>query len=462
MVGASQAGFNYLYRIADILIISVCLLVALHFNGLFFNPQMLSLLLLALMGYFLCAEIFSLYRSWRAFSIVKLLLLTSSVWVLTCGFLFTIGFMLKVSEDFSRLGVGSWMLSTLLVLCVWRVLLREILKSLRRAGFNTRKAVIVGLNELALDMCYELQSRPDIGIKFAGFFDDREPSRLAKDYSIEQLQGDIDTLIKQTQEGCYDIIFIALPLKAQERINDILTLCGDTTASVHLIPDFFVYNLLHSRVGTVGRIETLSVYETPIVGFNDFAKRVFDLSFSLFALMLVSPMLIFIAVAIKITSKGPIIFKQDRYGLDGKIIKVWKFRSMTTQDNADTVIQACKNDVRITPVGAFIRKTSLDELPQFFNVLQGNMSVVGPRPHAKAHNEEYRKLISGYMLRHKVKPGITGLAQINGYRGETDTLDKMEGRIHYDLTYIRRWSFWLDIKIILLTVFKGFINKNAY
>ena len=169
-----------------------------------------------------------------------------------------------------------------------------------------------------------------------------------------------------------------------------------------------------------------------------------------------------IALAVKITSKGPVIFRQVRYGMDGKSIKVWKFRSMTVMENGTEVTQATKNDVRVTKVGRFLRSTSLDELPQFFNVLFGQMSVVGPRPHAIAHNEQYRRLIQGYMLRHKVKPGITGLAQVNGWRGETDTLEKMEKRIEFDLLYIRGWSIWLDLKIIFLTIFKGFINNSAY
>ncbi|WP_163583784.1 exopolysaccharide biosynthesis polyprenyl glycosylphosphotransferase, partial [Klebsiella pneumoniae] len=191
-------------------------------------------------------------------------------------------------------------------------------------------------------------------------------------------------------------------------------------------------------------------------------KRLEDIIVSSLILILISPVLFVIACIVKCTSPGPIIFRQIRYGMDGKPIKVWKFRSMTVMENDDKVIQATKNDVRITKVGKFLRSTSLDELPQFFNVLFGQMSVVGPRPHAVAHNEQYRSLIQGYMLRHKVKPGITGLAQINGWRGETDTLEKMEKRIEYDLLYIRGWSIWLDLKIIFLTVFKGFVNKSAY
>ena len=178
-------------------------------------------------------------------------------------------------------------------------------------------------------------------------------------------------------------------------------------------------------------------------------------------MMIAIPMMV-IATGVKLTSKGPVFFKQTRYGMDGEKIKVWKFRTMTVTEDGDTVTQAQKNDSRITPFGGFLRRTSLDELPQFFNSLGGSMSIVGPRPHAVAHNEQYRAQIQGYMLRHKVKPGITGLAQINGFRGETDTLDKMQGRVHYDLKYIQNWSLLLDIEIIFLTIFKGFVGKNAY
>jgi len=219
---------------------------------------------------------------------------------------------------------------------------------------------------------------------------------------------------------------------------------------------------LHARFGEVGQMQTISIYDTPIFGFNDVLKRSFDILFSFSVLLVISPLMLSIALAVKLTSRGPVLFKQYRYGLDGKKIQVWKFRSMKTMENGNQVVQATKNDKRVTRVGAFIRKTSLDELPQFINVLQGRMSVVGPRPHAVAHNEEYRKLIPYYMLRHKVKPGITGWAQINGYRGETDTLDKMSGRVDLDLDYIRNWSLWMDVKIVFLTFFKGFTGSNVH
>ncbi|HBW8935033.1 TPA: undecaprenyl-phosphate glucose phosphotransferase, partial [Klebsiella pneumoniae] len=229
-----------------------------------------------------------------------------------------------------------------------------------------------------------------------------------------------------------------------------------------LIPDILTFNILQSRTEEINGVPVVPLFDTPLNGINMVFKRVEDVFFSIIILFLISPVLAVIALLIKLTSPGPILFKQIRYGMDGKAIKVWKFRSMKVMENDDRVIQATKNDTRVTKVGGFLRKTSLDELPQFINVLFGSMSIVGPRPHAVAHNEQYRKLIQGYMLRHKVKPGITGLAQVNGWRGETDTLDKMEKRIEYDLEYIRTWNIVLDIKIIFLTVFKGFIGKTAY
>src|SRR5690606_29802481 len=192
-------------------------------------------------------------------------------------------------------------------------------------------------------------------------------------------------------------------------------------------------------------------------------KRTEDILIGGLISLLILPVCLAIAIAIKATSPGPVVFKQYRTGINGKKFKVYKFRSMVVhQENGDGVTQATKNDARITPIGAFLRRTSLDELPQFFNVLQGRMSLVGPRPHALAHNDYYKDLVESYMQRHKVKPGITGWAQVNGYRGETDTLDKMQKRVEYDLWYIDNWSLWLDVKIIFMTVFKGFINKNAY
>jgi putative colanic acid biosynthesis UDP-glucose lipid carrier transferase len=462
MIRSRQGSFNFVYRLIDLSIIFIGLLVAALAYNVSFTPLYITTALAASVAFMLCAETFSLYRSWRASTVMRMMLITSVTWCLCAMFVLLLGFFAKVSTDVSRVVIGGWFVITWISLMSWRFLFRQILRGMRARGYNSRMAAIVGLNETAIRMRDEIVGSPDLGIRFTGFYDDRCVQRLLEEHPDEILMGCIEELMDQAKEGGVDLIFIALPLKAQARIADILERCGDTTASVHLIPDFFTYNLLHARMGSVGSVETLSIYETPIFGFNDFLKRSFDVMFSSVVLCLIAVPMLVIAAAVKLTSRGPIIFKQVRYGLDGKKIFVWKFRSMSTMDNGAKVVQATKGDARITKVGAFIRRTSLDELPQFINVLQGRMSVVGPRPHAVAHNEEYRKLIPYYMLRHKVKPGITGWAQINGFRGETDTLDKMEGRIDHDLDYIRNWSLLMDIKIIFLTVFKGFVGGHVH
>ncbi|MEH6451286.1 MAG: undecaprenyl-phosphate glucose phosphotransferase [Oleispira sp.] len=462
MIRSRQGSFNFVYRLVDISIIYICLFVAASAYGVGFSSIYTSAGLVAAIVFMLCAESLGLYRSWRASTSARMLLITSGVWGLAALLILLLGFFAKVSTDLSRVVIGSWILGSWISLMAWRLIFKKVLRGMRAKGYNSRTAAIVGLNANALRMRDQINAAPDLGIRFSGFYDDRASQRLHEEHPDEILLGSISELIDQAKAGGIDLIFIALPLKAQKRISQILERCGDTTASVHLIPDFFTYNLLHARMGSVGTVQTLSIYETPILGFNDFLKRSFDVVVASLILSLITIPMLFIAAAVKFTSPGPVIFKQARYGLDGRKIFVWKFRSMSSMDNGAKVVQATKGDARITKVGAFIRRTSLDELPQFINVLQGRMSVVGPRPHAVAHNEEYRQLIPYYMLRHKVKPGITGWAQINGYRGETDTLDKMEGRVDYDLDYIRNWSLLMDIKIVFLTIFKGFSGSHVH
>jgi putative colanic acid biosynthesis UDP-glucose lipid carrier transferase len=251
-------------------------------------------------------------------------------------------------------------------------------------------------------------------------------------------------------------------MASQPRILRLLEDLRDTTASIYFVPDIFVSDLIQARVDSIGGLPVVAVCESPFYGFNGVVKRVSDIALASLILLLIAPLLLAIAVGVKLSSSGPILFKQRRYGLDGRKIVVYKFRSMTVAEDGDLVRQATRNDSRITRFGAFLRRTSLDELPQFINVLQGRMSVVGPRPHAVAHNEMYRKLIRGYMIRHKVRPGVTGLAQVNGFRGETETVEKMKGRIDMDLTYLRNWSLLLDLQIILRTVVVVLGRQNAY
>jgi putative colanic acid biosynthesis UDP-glucose lipid carrier transferase len=237
---------------------------------------------------------------------------------------------------------------------------------------------------------------------------------------------------------------------------------SDTTASVYVVPDFFVFQLLHSRWSDILGLPVVSVFETPFYGIDGVAKRLLDIVGSSILLLLLSLPMALIALGIKLTSPGPVFFLQRRYGLDGREIRVWKFRTMKVCEDGPVAVQAVKNDPRVTRLGAILRKTSMDELPQLFNVFSGGMSLVGPRPHPNALNEQFRTRVEGYMLRHKVKPGITGLAQVSGWRGETDTPEKMEKRIEFDLRYIREWSLWMDIKILLLTPLEVVFGKNAY
>lgn len=448
-------------KIIDILILFTSLVLAAYVYGVTLTREYLIALLVVLVVYSYVAEGLNLYRSWRAGKLREMVLTAWLSLLLSFSGLFVFFFAFKVSEQLSRITIMLWFLVALFLLFSWRMALRYYKKNKRKLGFSSKKVAIIGATQSGIKMKEQISLHDELGYDNVGFFEDRAPDRLTG-LNSSDIIGSIDTAVNKARAGEIDVLFIALPIAAEKRIAEILSYLGDTTVDVHLVPDFLLSNLMHSRIDHVGEIDTLSVFESPYQGVLRLIKRSEDVIIGSLILCAILPVLTVIAVAIKLTSKGPVLFKQDRYGLSGQKIKVWKFRSMSVMENNDKVIQATKNDSRITPLGSFLRKTSLDELPQFFNVISGSMSIVGPRPHAVSHNEEYRKKVEFYMLRHKVKPGITGWAQINGWRGETDTLEKMEKRIEFDLQYIKNWSVWLDIKIIILTVFKGFVSKNAY
>ncbi|HEY9107367.1 MAG TPA: undecaprenyl-phosphate glucose phosphotransferase, partial [Roseateles sp.] len=322
-----------------------------------------------------------------------------------------------------------------------------------------RTAVVVGAGPLGHKVTRAL--RDGQGVICLGYFDDRTPERLHPDAGTELL-GPLSRLSEFVREKSVREVYITLPLGSQPRIVQLLEQVQGTTASLFFVPDVFGISIIQGRLQDISGVPVVGICETPFTGTNELVKRISDIVLASIILVLISPILLALAIGVKLSSPGPVIFKQRRNGLDGEEIIVYKFRSMRTQDNGAVVKQATKGDSRITPFGAFIRKTSLDELPQFINVLQGRMSIVGPRPHAVAHNEEYRKLIKAYMVRHKVKPGITGWAQVNGLRGETDTIDKMVARVEYDLEYLRNWSLALDLQIILRTVRLMAFDRHAY
>lgn len=293
------------------------------------------------------------------------------------------------------------------------------------------------------------------------YYDERSESRFGY-LSRAELKGTIDDLFTLAKNNEVDEIYIALPMVARERIRNFLQILSDTTVDTMIVPDLYSYQISSAQLRNVGGVQSFSIFASPFEGLGGVIKRTIDLVVGGLICLLIMPIVVLVAVGVKLSSPGPVLFKQDRYGLGGKKIKVWKFRSMKVMENGAVVTQATKGDPRVTKFGSFIRRTSLDELPQFFNVLQGTMSIVGPRPHAVSHNEEYRKIVDNYMIRHKVKPGITGLAQIKGYRGETDTVDKMVKRVEYDIRYMQNWTPMYDFKIIFLTIFKGFVSETAY
>ena len=373
-------------------------------------------------------------------------------WLLMVGLLLMLGWATQTLDAFDERVLIAWIAFTPPLLFAAHILSPVVLPRIMSAEGLRRRAVIAGAGDLGRQLADRLRSSPIQGVEVAGFFDDHAPEEQPGEVR-DSLLGPIDRLADYAKANRVDLIYLALPLESQPRIARLLDELCDTTASVYLVPDIFLFDLIQARIDHVGGLPVLAVCETPFYGVNGMVKRISDLVLATLILILIAPLLAVIALSVKLSSPGPAIFRQRRYGLHGQEVVVYKFRSMTVAEDGAVVKQATKNDSRVTPLGAFLRRTSLDELPQFINVLQGRMSIVGPRPHAIAHNEMYRKLIRSYMIRHKVRPGITGWAQVNGLRGETETVEKMRSRVAYDLDYLRNWSLGLDLKIILKTIF---------
>jgi len=382
-------------------------------------------------------------------------------WLTLSGLLLLFGYGSRYLAYFDRDVLVTWWWAAPLSQTVAHGLLRMVAPTIRKFQGQPRRIVVVGKNQQGIELAQRLSTDLYTNVHVLGFFDDRGTGRMEQGDEYPLL-GKLLDLPQYARKNSVDVIYLSLPMASQQRILSLLDELRDTTCSIYFVPDTFVTDLIQGRVDSVGGIPVVAVCETPFTGLNGLLKRGSDIVLSLLILVLVSPLLVLIALCVKLSSPGPVIFRQRRYGLDGDEIVVYKFRSMTVLDDGDTIRQAHRNDQRLTPVGAFLRRTSMDELPQFVNVLQGRMSIVGPRPHAVAHNELYRKLIKGYMVRHKVKPGITGWAQVNGYRGETETLEKMKARIDCDLEYLRNWSLRLDLYIIAKTVWVVFKTENAY
>ena len=391
----------------------------------------------------------SLYRSWRVNELWAMMRSVSVAWAGIVMIMLTWLFATKASSDFSRIWFVGWCVGTLVALCLQRLVVYTGLHWLRSRGYNYKTVLVVGDSPSVQHVEEALEQSAWSGLRLLGKV---LPDDLAA-YMQEQ----------QRLKTPIDEVWLCLRRSDDTGMRAVLSALRHSTANIRLVPDWFVLKLINHGVSEVVGIQMLDLSASPMTGGMRMLKAVQDFVLGSLILLLISPLMLAIALAIKFTSKGPVLYQQRRHGWNGEEIWVYKFRSMVIHKEADfQVTQAKKKDVRITPLGAFLRRTSLDELPQFINVLQGRMSIVGPRPHAMAHNEHYKQLVPGYVLRHKVKPGITGWAQINGFRGETDTLDKMQKRVEHDLYYIENLSLWLDLKIIVATVFKGFVHRNAY
>ena len=451
------------YRLLDAAAILAATLAATRYTDDEHLPNLAVVGATTLLLHMVAVEVSGLYRSWRGSRLALELWCVLITWLYTAPAVLGVGLFTKFNAEFTYKTKLVWLVLTPLTMISGRIAYRMVLRRLRKHGHNTRRFAICGVNKLGVQLARNVQNSPELGLEFVGFFDDRPQRRTQEDVGEERPRaGNLPELVQLARSGRVDKILITFPMRAEKRIRDYLTQLGDTTASVYIVPDFFVFQMLHARWSSIDGLPVVSVFETPISGIDGVLKRGFDLAVGCMLLAALALPMLAIAAAVKFTSPGPVFFRQKRYGLSGEEIRVWKFRSMRVCEDGAQVTQATQGDDRITPVGRVLRKTSLDELPQLFNVITGSMSLVGPRPHATAHNEQYRPLIDGYMLRHKVKPGITGLAQVNGARGETETLDKMELRVNYDHRYIREWSLWMDVKILVKTALVVFGQPTAY
>ncbi|QNA88424.1 undecaprenyl-phosphate glucose phosphotransferase [Massilia sp. Dwa41.01b] len=451
---------SFFQRVLDPLII----MGSLYLSSMAFEEPFSGYsLVLMILAFFISSAVYQHidpYRTWRSGRMFAYARDTLFGWCVTIAVLYFLGSASGLKYYYDERVLLAWIIATPATLLGSHILVRRAAGAPDRSR-ELRSVVVVGANDVGVKFAGVCARHPHLFMQVHGFFDDR--ARVRHPASLRHpVLGAVAELSSYVRTHNIKLIFISQPISAQPRIRRLIDELQDTTASVYFLPDVYVFDLMQARFDNVGGMPVIAICETPFMGLNGMLKRLCDIVLSSVFLVLLAPLMLTIAGAVKASSPGPVIFTQRRYGLYGEEIHVYKFRSMRVLDDGNEIVQARRDDGRVTPIGRFLRRTSLDELPQFVNVLQGRMSIVGPRPHAVAHNEQYRKLIKGYMLRHKVKPGITGWAQVNGLRGETATLDKMEARVQYDLDYLRNWSVWLDLWIILKTIRVILTRENAF
>ncbi|WP_027211254.1 undecaprenyl-phosphate glucose phosphotransferase [Burkholderia sp. WSM2232] len=410
-----------------------------------------------------------IYQSWRGKPLYDLLCRVAGGWIMVEVTGVLISFSLHRADSLSRLWLVYWALATIVLLVVTKVIVYSILRGLRREGFNQRAVAIVGGAPYGRFLIQQMRSRPEAGFSPVVVFDEDGTINHYEDPdALDSIEGvpverDYQRMIQLVRQRAIRELWLALPISKEKEIHRIVMDLRNDFVNIRFIPDVRSLTLFNQPMVELLGVPAINLAASPITDLRVLPKRIFDRLFALAALTALAPVMLVIAVLVKLSSPGPVFFRQKRKGIDGHEFEIYKFRSMRVhKEEAGKVTQATRRDPRITAVGAFLRRTSLDELPQFINVLRGEMSVVGPRPHALEHDDIYKDLVKGYMHRYRIKPGITGWAQINGYRGETDRIEKMMGRVKLDLYYMQHWTFWLDIKIVVLTLWKGFVGSNAY
>lgn len=435
----------------------------MRFNGSLENaaPIHTVLLYICTLLAFLFFSQLGLYVSWRGRSAYTMFGRLAATWalVLLLGLFFS--FMIRHVGELSRLWLVYWFVTGTIFIALVRWIVYSVLRYLRSKGFNSKRVVIVGYGTTGQEMHKRACQNDWYGYEVKAVHGNSQDLQKLEYPSVMQIEK-LEDLPSYVASNNIDEVWIALSMSASDKLQKLQYLLRNALVDIRWIPDTIGMQILGHQIGDFLGFPAIDLNRPGSSGLNGLAKELFDKLFSLMVLIMLLPLFALIAIGIKLSSPGPILFKQPRHGLNGKKFNVYKFRSMNLHKEQNVIKQATKSDPRITRFGQFIRRTSLDELPQFINVLLGDMSIVGPRPHAIQHNEMYKDMLEFYMLRHRVKPGITGWAQIHGFRGETDTIDKMQKRVQFDLYYIQNWSLWMDIRIVIWTAFKGWTGNNAY
>lgn len=450
-------------RIVDTLAVLVGALLAYwwKFDEWWLVPKYEIAFLLAAVSVPLIFPRFGVYRGWRGENVFHNFHNLVAAWIAVLLVLIVLAFLTKTSEIYSREWLLVWAVSSLPVLLVFRLLLYVFIANLKKRGRGHVSVVIVGAGDMGREIVRRLKAMDWTGFDIVAFFDD-DPELQEQSVEGVPVKGRTDQVadyLRRANEGATYEVWLALPLRAEEKVKEILHDLRHTPVATRYIPNIFGFRLLNHDVSQIGGIPVIDLNVTPMVGLNRTIKAIEDRLLAAIILLLISPLMLILALGVKLSSPGPVFYRQERVGWNGLPFEMLKFRSMPVEAEADTgPVWAREGEKRATPFGALLRRTSLDELPQFINVLKGEMSIVGPRPERPLFVDKFKDEIPDYMMKHIVKAGITGWAQVNGWRGDTD----LEKRIEYDLYYIEHWSLWFDLQIILMTLFKGFVNKNAY